>query len=58
MSRTFGLAAMAESFSVKCCFAFDLPCLCAVSQLYTRSIKQCLWGKYSNPENAGMKDAL
>lgn len=46
MRFEFGLAAVAQSFNVKCYFAFDLPCQCAVSQMHERSIKQRFWEKY------------
>lgn len=37
MSFAFGRAAVAQSFNVKCYFAFDLPCQCAVSH-FTRGV--------------------
>lgn len=45
MSCVFGLAAVAQSFKVKCYLAFDSPCQCAGGQLHERSIEQCLWEK-------------
>ena len=44
MSCVFGPAVVAQSFKIKCYFAFDSLCQCAVSQLHERSM--CFWEKY------------